>query len=199
MPAARSIPGKASGRLDLKLVGLSLKPFAPYVNQFARLNLHSGAASTRGKLAFAQAKSGMKLDFDGGFAVDDLAITEEETEEAFLGWKKLSSDSLAFKLGPNRLHINELVALNPFGKVIIFEDKSINLQRILRKPASDGKPAGSRAAEEAAKPADRKARRAAPSLRACRIPAGHRTPAHRRRQCGIRRPLADAAVRHPHA
>ena len=142
------IPGKASGRLDLKLVGLSLKPFAPYVNQFARLNLHSGTASTRGKLTFEQAKSGMKLDFDGGFAVDDLAITEEETEEAFLGWKKLSSNSLAFRLGPNRLRMNELVALNPFGKVIIFEDKSINLQRVLR--TSDA-PAARNALQSAAK------------------------------------------------
>ncbi|OHE56752.1 MAG: hypothetical protein A2X71_04240 [Thiobacillus sp. GWE1_62_9] len=126
------IPGKASGRLDLKLVGLSLKPFASYVNQFARLNLHSGTASTRGRLTFEQAKSGMKLGFNGGFAIDDLAITEEETEEAFLGWKKLSSSSLALRLGPNRLRMNELVALNPFGKVIIFEDKTINLQRVLR-------------------------------------------------------------------
>ena len=141
-----AIPGKASGKLDLKLAGLSLKPFAPYVNQFAKLNLRSGAASTRGKLSFAQAKSGMKLDFRGGFAVDDLAITEEETEEAFLGWRKLSSDSLDFRLGPNRLNMKELVALNPFGKVIIFEDKTINLQRILRTQTS-GKPAAVAAAK----------------------------------------------------
>ncbi|PKO73482.1 MAG: hypothetical protein CVU23_02445 [Betaproteobacteria bacterium HGW-Betaproteobacteria-17] len=131
------VPDKASGRLDLGLAGLPLKSFAPYVNQFARLNLHSGMASTRGKLTFGQAKSGIRLDFGGGFTVEDLAITEEETEEAFLGWKKLSSDSLSLRLGPNRLRINELVALNPFGKVIIFEDKSINLQRVLRIQPSD--------------------------------------------------------------
>lgn len=146
------VPGQTSGTLDLSLAGLSLKPFAPYVNQFARLNLRSGAASTRGKLAFEQAKSGMKLKFGGGFAVDDLAITEEETEEAFLGWKKLSSDSLAVGLAPNRLHMNELVALNPFGKFIIFEDKSTNLQHILRKPASDT-PAALAAAPAESKPA----------------------------------------------
>ena len=141
------VPGSTSGALDLRLAGLSLKPFAPYVNQFARLNLHSGAASTRGKLAFERAKSGMKLRFGGGFAVDDLAITEEETEEAFLGWKKLSSDSLDLRLAPNRLHVNELVALNPFGKVIIFEDKSVNLQRVLRSQPTDAA-----AAKEAPKP-----------------------------------------------
>ncbi len=139
------IPGKTSGKLDIRLAGVSLKPLAPYVNQFARLNLRSGDASTRGKLTFAQMKSGMKLDFRGGFAVDDLAITEEETEEAFLGWRKLSSSSLDFGLGPDRLHMKELVAQNPFGKVIIFEDKSVNLQRILRPPASD-KPAVAAAA-----------------------------------------------------
>jgi uncharacterized protein involved in outer membrane biogenesis len=129
-------PGKPSGRLDLRLEGMSLKPFAPYLNQFARLNLRSGDASTRGKLVFAQKKSDMKLDYNGRFVVDDLAITEEDTEEAFLGWKTLSSDTLKLSLGPDRLHMDELVALNPFGKVIIFEDKSINLQRILRQPAA---------------------------------------------------------------
>ena len=147
------VPGKASGRLDLKLAGLSLQPFAPYVNQVARLNLHSGVASSRGRLTFARAKSGMKLDFDGGFAVDDLAITEEETEEAFLGWKKLSSDSLELKLNPDRLHMNELVALNPFGKVIIFEDKSINLQRILRAPAQKPPAAAPAKSQSAPQPA----------------------------------------------
>jgi hypothetical protein len=136
------VPGKPSGRLDLSLEGLSLKPFAPYVSQFARLNLRSGEASTRGKLKVAQARSDMKLDFEGSFAIDDLAITEEETEEAFVGWKKLSSDSLTLSLSPDRLHMNELVALNPFGKVIIFEDKSVNLKHILRT-AEANKPAAS--------------------------------------------------------
>ncbi|MFN3543963.1 MAG: DUF748 domain-containing protein [Thiobacillus sp.] len=147
------VPGKSSGNLDLRLAGLSLKPFAPYVNQFATLNLHSGAASTRGKLTFAQAKSGMTLDYRGGFAVDDLAITEEGTEEAFLGWQKLASDSLRVSLAPNRLHMNELVATHPFGKVIIFEDKTVNLQRVLRKPAGET-PASEPAPKAAAKPAE---------------------------------------------
>jgi len=140
--AGRVIPNQSSGKLDLKLVGLSLKPFAPYVNRFARLYLHSGAASTRGKLAFAQAKSGMKLDYDGGFSVDDLAVTEEETGEAFLGWTKLASGNLEFSLGPDRLHMDELVATNPFGKVIIFEDKTINFKRMLRSSSPPAPEAG---------------------------------------------------------
>lgn len=143
------IPGKASGKLNLKLADLAFKPFAPYVNQVARLKLQSGSLSSSGKLGFAKVKEAMKLNYDGGFAVNTLAITEEDTDEAFLGWEKLSSGSLEFSLGPNSLHMSELVAVKPFGKVIIFEDKSINLKRILRssepaKPvqaSEEGKPA----------------------------------------------------------
>lgn len=149
-------PGKTQGRLDLKLTALSLKPFAPYVNQVARLDLQSGAASTRGKLAFAPGKGAMRLDYDGGFSVDELAITEEDTGEAFLGWKKLSSDSLDLALAPNRLRMTELVAQNPFGKVIIFEDKTINLKRILRSSAPAEGAAPSAPAEAAAPVAEAK-------------------------------------------
>lgn len=148
-------PAKTSGRLDLKLAGLQLNPLAPYVNQFAKLRLRSGAVSSQGKLLFTQAKSGLKLDYDGGFAVADLAITEEETNEAFLGWKKLASDSLEFSLAPNRLHMTELLAQNPFGKLIIFEDKTLNFKRMLRTTAAaQGEPVPPPAASsEAAAPA----------------------------------------------
>jgi uncharacterized protein involved in outer membrane biogenesis len=148
----RVTPDPARGDLRVTLAGLSLKPFAPYVNQFARLMLHSGAASTRGRVKFSPAKAGMKLDYDGAFAVDALAITEEDTSEAFLGWEKLASSSLSLKLSPNRLHLGELVATNPFGKVIIFEDKTLNLQRIRRTPPEADAPAPSTA--PAAKPAE---------------------------------------------
>lgn len=130
------VPAAPEGKLDVRLAGLSLKPFAPYVNQQARLHLDTGAASTRGTLAFAPGRSGTSVAFSGGFAVDNLAITEEDTGEAFLGWKKLSSESTTVTLAPDRAHIRELVALDPFGKVIIFPDQTVNLQRVRRTPAA---------------------------------------------------------------
>lgn len=126
------VPGKAAGRLDVQLAGLALQPFAPYVNSFARLRLQSGVAATRGKLAFAPGKAGLALQYGGSFALDDLAIVEEDTGEPFLGWQKLATDSATFTLGPDRLHVAELVATQPLVKVIIFEDQTLNLQRIQR-------------------------------------------------------------------
>ncbi|HMM47518.1 MAG TPA: DUF748 domain-containing protein [Thiobacillaceae bacterium] len=144
------VPGRPSGTLEVDFTNLSLKPFAPYVNQFARLTLHSGAASTRGKLTFAPQKSGMAVNFGGRASVDELAITEEDTGDAFLGWKKLSSANVNLGLAPGRLHVNELVALNPFGKIIIFEDRSINFRRVLRSEPE----AGAAGAETVTAPAE---------------------------------------------
>ena len=46
------VPGQPSGRMDFRLAGLALKPFDPYLNQFARLRLDGGAVGTQGKLTF---------------------------------------------------------------------------------------------------------------------------------------------------
>ena len=127
-----AMPDKSSTDIKLSLANLSLKPFAPYVNRFARLTLNSGTVSTSGRLKLAVNKNRDVLSYIGGFAIDRLAIQEEDTGDAFLVWRKLSTDRLTFTLGPNRLNIAELVASQPFAKVIIFKDKSLNLDRILR-------------------------------------------------------------------
>lgn len=135
------VPGQTAGRLDLQLAGLALQPFAPYVNTHARLRLQSGTAATRGKLVFGPGKAGLALQYNGGFALDELAITEEDTGEPFLGWKQLASDSVHFTLGPDRLQVGELVATQPLVKLIIFEDQTLNLQRIRRTDAAAAAPA----------------------------------------------------------
>ncbi len=128
--------------LQLKLDKFSLKPFAPYVNHFALLKLKDGSVSVNGKFAMKSDKA-FSGQFRGGFSVDNLAINEEDTDTTFLGWKSVSSDSLNLGLGPNKLHMDELRIIEPNGKFIIYEDKSLNIKRILRSPetADSTKPA----------------------------------------------------------
>ena len=128
------VPEPLHGDLKLKLSALSLKPFAPYINRIARLNLNSGSASSNGTLKLQQGKK-LAINYAGGFAVDKLGITEEEGDAQFLGWQRLSSDDLTFRLDPDSLHIGTLRAVKPVGKIIIFADKTLNLTRILRSEA----------------------------------------------------------------
>lgn len=119
------------GDLNLKLDGLPLAPFSPYLNQHALLQLADGQAGARGKLTLKPAKV-LSARFNGSFAVKNLAIHEEIDHRPFLSWKSVSSNSLQLGLAPDRLQMDELRIEHPVGRIIIFEDKTMNIQRMLR-------------------------------------------------------------------
>ncbi|MES2180552.1 MAG: DUF748 domain-containing protein [Pseudomonadota bacterium] len=119
--------------LQIKLDALSLKPFSPYINQFAVLKLDNGQASVHGKLTLKAGKS-LAGQFAGGFNINNLAISDEVSAAPFLAWNSVSSDSLKLTIAPNQLHMDQLRIVQPVGKFIIYEDKTINVKRILRAP-----------------------------------------------------------------
>lgn len=130
-------PEPFKGLLNLKLSDAALKPFAPYLNQFAKLDLGSGSASVNGKVTMQQQKT-FGLNFNGGFSVKQLALNEEATQAPFLTWQLLASDDVSLALSPNRLHLGALKLQQPTGKFIIYEDRTTNISRILR--SSDNAP-----------------------------------------------------------
>lgn len=135
--------------LQVKLSGLALKPFSPLLNQVALLKLDGGRLDVGGKLAL-DARKTLQGSFRGSFSVRQLAISEEASGAPFLAWKEVSSESIKLTLSPNRLHVDELRVLQPTGKFIIHEDGSMNIQRILRTPATTAQaaPAASTPREE---------------------------------------------------
>ena len=136
------------GDVKLKLAGLAIKPFAPYINTIVRLNLNRGTAGVAGKLKLKPGKP-LSLAFTGGFSVDALDITEEENGSSFLGWERLSSDDLQVGLAPNRVHIAMLRAAKPYAKILIHEDGTRNIQKLMRnQPAQPAVPAPDEKEEE---------------------------------------------------
>lgn len=128
-------PSPLKADLSVKLAGLSLKPFAPYINQVALLTLNDGKTDVAGQLSLQQGQA-LALAFKGGFSVNQLSILEEASSTPFLGWERVSSNSLQVSLAPNRVHMAELQMVKPVGKLIIHEDKSMNITRILRNQAN---------------------------------------------------------------
>lgn len=124
-------PMPFKGVLNLKLNDAAFKPFAPYLNQFAKLELGSGSASINGKVTMQQQKT-FGLNFNGGVSVKQLALNEEATQAPFLTWQLLASDDVSLSLSPNRLHLGALKLQQPTGKFIIYEDRTTNISSILR-------------------------------------------------------------------
>lgn len=130
-------PAPFKSTLNLQLKDAAFKPFAPYLNQQAKLELASGTANIQGKISMHQQKA-FNVNFVGGFNVQQLALNEEATKAPFLTWQQLASDDLTLSLSPNRLHMGALKVQQLTGKFIIYADKTTNISRILR--SSDNMP-----------------------------------------------------------
>jgi hypothetical protein len=130
--------------LQLSLVDLSLKTFAPYIQQVALLNLQDGSASIQGKL---QKISNGATTFDGGFNVKNWSLLEEASQQPFLRWESLQGDGLALSLAPNRLQINTLTLNSAQTKFIIYPDRSLNISKVMRtSPTTASKQAATKPA-----------------------------------------------------
>lgn len=119
-----------SASTDLDLQALKLPPFAPYFADKARFALESGNLDVKGKFSFTQGKS-TKADFNGSVAMQKFAANDLDQDQRFLAWNRLAINGISWQLDPGRLNIREVLADKPFIRVIIGQDKTINLNRIL--------------------------------------------------------------------
>jgi hypothetical protein len=138
----------------LSLKDLPLKLGERYVSTFALLVLNSGTVSGAGKYTFAMQGGKPTAQFNGGFQVAKLDLVEEDTKERFLGWDLMDVRGIDFKLEPAKLDIVEIRFDRPGGKFIIYEDRTLNVQRILRTASAKG------GSEGAPQPAFEKGKRA---------------------------------------
>jgi uncharacterized protein involved in outer membrane biogenesis len=127
-----------SGEFDIKAGGLPLKLAQPYLTEAARLVLTRGTLSGAGKLRVGN-KNGPKITYAGSASLDKVAIDETEPRQPFLSWNAISASGMRLALSPNRLEIAQLKIAGPVGKLIIAEDQTVNLSRVLKKaPSSSG-------------------------------------------------------------
>ncbi|MGH8492074.1 MAG: DUF748 domain-containing protein [Moraxellaceae bacterium] len=119
-----------AAKADLDLQGLKLPPFAPYFADKARFALESGSLDVKGLFNFSQGKT-TKADFKGAVAMQKFAANDLDQDQRFLAWNKLAVNGINWQLDPGRVTIAEVLADKPFIRVIIGQDKTINLNRIL--------------------------------------------------------------------
>ncbi|HNH89609.1 MAG TPA: DUF748 domain-containing protein [Thiobacillaceae bacterium] len=164
------VPAAPSADIRLKLANLALAPAQPWLTQAANLTLASGRASLHGQVKYAG-----KAEFKGGFEVADLLLNESEGGARFLAWKQLASDSVS--ASQEALDIDEL-KLDSLGmKLVIYQDKTVNLKKILKAEAPPPEPNGQLAGGKAAEPA--KPGEAAAGKEAKPLQAADPAPAYR--------------------
>lgn len=137
-------PQPLAGALQVQLQQLALTPFGSLLSPYVRLLLTSGTASADGMVKLGKAQGSVpRVSFDGSAQIDNLALVEPEGRTPFLGWRKLAATGLSADSAPLAVSINALQAVEPYGRIVINPDHTLNVQAILltRKPTQSPSPA----------------------------------------------------------
>jgi uncharacterized protein involved in outer membrane biogenesis len=118
----------------LTVAQLALTPAQPYVATTAAVVLRSGDVSTTGRLTYRSGRERAAVTYVGSADVDGVLVVEAASGDPVLAWKSLHADTLRFGLAPDRLEIAEVRLAGLDGKFVIFQDKTINIAKLMAPP-----------------------------------------------------------------
>src|SRR5437660_7932103 len=115
------------------LVSASLPSIAPIVE---RLVLRSGEVSSTGKLTYRAGAESPSVTYTGSADVERLVVMEADIADPVLAWKSLHAETIRFGLGADRLEIDEVRVGDLDGRLVIFQDKTLNLAKLMKPGAT---------------------------------------------------------------
>jgi Domain of Unknown Function (DUF748) len=142
----------------IEATDIPLEPLRPVIARYAALELASGRASAKARVAYRAGQNGPAWSANGSATVHDVLVRERATGDRFLSWKTLSADDVALTLAPNQLAIKEVNVVEPGAKIVISKAGELNLAQVLKvnpAPAGDRGPPAPRAKASDVPPSER--------------------------------------------
>ncbi len=139
---------------DVATTALDLRAAQPYLDSGTDLKLQSGKLTSQGRLSYAATGSPM-LRYAGNLSVAGLRTQDGTLREDFVNWSALELRRLEYTHEPARLEIREIVARQPYLRLILAATGVTNVLSVLDPEAAARKAAeiaAERAGQEAKKP-----------------------------------------------
>ena len=126
--------------VDVQLQALPLLPLQPLLTSRARVQLRSGALSAKAQVTLRRsAAAGIELRAAGSADVKGLRVDETGSGDRLLAWQTMNAGGVEFDSAARRLQVGLVEVFEPGAKLVIAEDRSVNLTRLtLQPPAAAG-------------------------------------------------------------
>ncbi|HEV8330056.1 MAG TPA: DUF748 domain-containing protein [Steroidobacteraceae bacterium] len=129
-------PLTAALALDLNAFDLAI--LQPYVAQATNLTLRSGRLSLKGAVSAAMEEGASpRLQFRGDVQVADLHTIAGPANDDLVKWRNLAVTGIDVSHNPDRLTIDRVVARQPYARVIIAHDRTLNVTAALKRETGD--------------------------------------------------------------
>jgi hypothetical protein len=129
----------AAGRLEMNSLPLTMAK--AYVEEVLTVSLQGGTMSAAADVALTPEGT---VQATGTLAFNELEVFDTRNEESLLAWNEMAIDRWEFDSGTNHLGISSLRFDQPYGRIRINEDRSTNLDGLVREtpPAAAAPEAG---------------------------------------------------------
>ena len=115
--------------------GIPLVIGEPYAQQFVRIKLEGGSLDSDIKMDLP---STGEMTLGGSVRIPDLQVLDTVENERLLRWDMLEIDQ--FDLNSGGLHLSQLDFNELYGRLVIYEDRSVNVAKIMVERSSDKVP-----------------------------------------------------------
>jgi len=126
---------------------LGLPALQPLLGKYTSMTLLKGELGAR--VDFERRADGA-LSVKGDTRVSDLSTVDDALKKDFIKWKDLRIADVSFRSQPASLRIGSVTALEPYVRMIIAPDRSVNIKQVLTPPGAKAAPAAAPAAAAAA-------------------------------------------------
>jgi uncharacterized protein involved in outer membrane biogenesis len=141
-------PEPLAADLAVEIEGLALTPAQPYIATTSDLLLDAGSLAGELNVTLEPGPDSA-LTVAGDLSVNDLRTRDRLLEEDFARWRSLEFKGLAYSNAPASLEIREIVAREPWIRLVLGANGVTNIEAVL-DPAAAARKAERIAAERAA-------------------------------------------------
>ena len=183
---AKLTPKSGALSAHVEAASLGLPMLQPIIAQYTSMTLLKGALGA--KLDIERQANGA-LEVKGNTQVVDLRTVDNALKQDFIRWKDMRVADIRYRSTPASLRVGSVTAVEPYVRMVIAPDRSVNITEVLKRPGAARKgaapvnTAGSAAADQQSMPVanppptrSRGARRHKAPVQTAAAPAGPLTP-----------------------
>jgi hypothetical protein len=117
----------------VELAGLALTAAQPYISRYTSMTLLKGSLGA--KLDIEHRADGY-LGIKGATQVADLRTIDDAQKHDFITWKELKVAAIDYRSTPASVKIGTITAVEPYVRMIIAPDRTVNITEILKPPGA---------------------------------------------------------------
>ncbi|MCX7770759.1 MAG: DUF748 domain-containing protein [Proteobacteria bacterium] len=121
-------------KMSLDLRNIAINPFQTYFEDKVNLIITDGYFNTQGNLNLKIQKNNKpNVSFSGKASITNLKTIDNENAVDLLNWKSLYLDGVVLRTDPLYIGVENISLTDFYSKIVIFQDGTLNLQKILVK------------------------------------------------------------------